>query len=381
MLNFISKLPHVNQSIFSAMTTLCSEHQAVNLSQGFPDFETPNELINLVYRKMLSGHNQYAPMAGLLRLREILAEKIEHLHGYYYNPESEITITAGGTQAIFTAIATIIRPGDEAIIIEPAYDSYAPCVKIMGGFVKSITLEPPGYHINWQLLRRLISSQTKLIIINSPHNPTGTILDEGDMQELIKSVQQTDIMIVSDEVYEHIIFDGHTHLSVSHYPELQERSFVISSFGKIFHNTGWKVGYCTAPSKLMGEFRKIHQFEIFSVNTPIQYALADYLQEEEHYLQLVDLYTEKRNLFSHLLQGTKFKLLPCKGTYFLLAQYGDISDEPDINFAKRLIKDYGVGSIPISSFYTQNMDYKTLRFCFAKKDDTLKEAAERLSKI
>ncbi len=381
-MNIISKLPKVGRSIFSIMTQLANEHQAVNLSQGFPDFETSPELIDLVYRKMNAGHNQYAPMEGVLRLRELIAEKNEKLHGYYYHPETDITITAGATQAISTVITTIIRPGEEVIIIEPAYDSYTPIVKAMGGIVKTLELSPTNnYRIDWFVLRRLINSQTKLIIINTPNNPSATLFEESDMQEFIRAVEGSDILILSDEVYEHIIFDGYKHNSVIKYPELRDRSFVVASFGKLFHTTGWKLGYCLAPKKLMEEFRKLHQFQVFSVNTPMQHAIADYMQDEESYTQLGDFFEKKRNMFFKLMEGTRFKLLPCKGTYFALAQYDTISDETELEFAKRLVKDYGVASIPLSSFYSQDIDNKVIRFCFAKKEATLEQATKRLRKV
>lgn len=363
------------------MAQLAHEYNAVNLAQGAPDFDCSPHLIDAVYRKMQAGHNQYAPMQGILRLREVIAEKIEKIHGHYYSPDTEITITAGATQAISSIISAIIRPGDEAIIIEPAYDAYAPLVKIMGGIVKAVELSPPNYRIDWFVLRRLINSQTKLIIVNTPHNPTGSLLGDADMQELIRAIKGTDIMVISDEVYEHIIYDGYTHNSVARYPELREKSFIVASFGKLVHATGWKVGYCVAPVRMMEEFRKIHQYQMFSVNTPVQHALTDFMQEEESYMKIGRFYQEKRDMFFSMMQKTRFKLLPCKGSYFVLAQYDEISTESDVLFAQRLAKEYGVTGIPVSSFYSQGVDHHVLRFCFAKNDDTLSKATKLLSKL
>lgn len=381
MINITSKLPQVGTSIFSVMSALAKEHNAINLSQGFPDFDCDPQLIKLVHQQMKNGRNQYSPMAGALSLREILAKKIEQLHSSKYNPETEITITAGGTQAIFTALSAIIRPNDEVIIFEPAYDSYAPTVKAMGGFVKAFEMAPPDFKIDWSYVKKLISTDTKMIIVNSPHNPTGTILKDEDIQELINITKNTDILILSDEVYEHIIFDKHKHRSLAAYPELKERTFVVSSFGKLFHTTGWKVGYCCAPELLMNEFRKIHQYNVFSVNTPIQLAFAEYLKNSDVYLQLSEFFQQKRDFFRNILLETKFSLLPCEGSYFQNVTYENISDKKDTKFSIDLLKNNKVACIPNSAFYTRGTDYKTLRFCFAKKQETLEKAVEQLLKL
>lgn len=376
-----SKLPDVGTTIFSVMSSLSAQYNAINLSQGFPDYECSAELVSLVDHYMKKGYNQYAPMPGLLSLREQLSDKQRKLHASEYNPHTEITITAGGTQAIYTALACVIQPGDEVLIFDPAYDSYAPAVTVMGGIVKSIELHPPDYKINWQDVRKLISSKTRMIIINSPNNPTGVILDEEDMRELISIADNTDILLLSDEVYEHLVYDGNQHLSVSRYPELKERSFITASFGKLFHNTGWKIGYCLAPEWLMVEFRKVHQFLVFSVNTPVQHAISDFLKDENNYLGLGAFFQFKKNFFSNLLKDTKFDLLPCLGSYFQSVQYTRISDEKDTDLAIRLTKEFGVASIPVSAFYSKNTDHHVLRFCFAKKQETLEEAVYRLSKV
>lgn len=376
-----SKLPDVGTTIFSLMSNLSAQYNAINLSQGFPDYDCSPELVSLVYQYMKKGFNQYAPMPGLLSLRERLSDKQQKLHASAYNPDTEITITAGGTQAIFTALACVIQSGDEVIIFDPAYDSYAPTVTVLGGIVKSLELNPPDYKINWKDVRRMISAKTRMIIINSPNNPTGVILDAEDMRELINITHNSEILILSDEVYEHLVYDGNQHLSVSRYPELKERSFITASFGKLFHNTGWKVGYCLAPEWLMVEFRKVHQFLVFSVNTPVQYAISDFLRDEKNYLDLGTFFQIKKNFFSNLLKDTRFDLLPCFGSYFQSVQYARISDEKDTDLAVRLTKEFGVASIPVSAFYSKNTDHHVLRFCFAKKQETLEEAVYRLSKV
>lgn len=381
MINLSSKLPKTGTTIFSLMTALAKEHHAVNLSQGFPDFDCDPKLIKLIFDEMKKGNNQYAPMPGIPELRQIISNKIQHLHSSYYAPETEITITAGGTQAIFTAIATVIKPNDEVIIFEPAYDSYAPTVKALGGLVKTYEMAPPDYQIDWSLVKKLVSANTRMIIINSPHNPTGRVLTEEDIRELITITKGTDILIVSDEVYEHIIFDNHKHLSLAAYPALKERTFITASFGKLFHSTGWKVGYCCAPEVLMNEFRKIHQYQVFSVNTPMQLAFAKYLNNSDVYLQLADFFQEKRDFFRKLMTQTKFTLLPCEGSYFQSATYENISDIADHEFAVKLVKEYKVASIPNSAFYSKPNDYKSLRFCFAKKQQTLEQAVEHLIKL
>jgi methionine aminotransferase len=381
MLLLNSKLPAVGTTIFAVMSKLAHEHNAINLSQGFPDYPTDPKLIRAVADAMKDGHNQYAPMPGLPALRELIAEKTAALYGVNYNPETEITITAGGTQAIFTALASVINPGDEVIVFEPAYDCYAPTVKLLGGLVKPFVLHAPDYSIDWEMVKKLFTANTKMIILNSPQNPTGSILTPADMDALIKLTKNTDILILSDEVYEHLIFDGEKHQSVALYPSLQERSFIVASFGKLLHTTGWKLGYCLAPAQLMNEFRKVHQFNVFSVNTPMQVGIAKYLKEEKVYLELAGFFQQKRDLFRSLLAQTKFKLLPCRGSYFQCVSYSGISDEKDTEMATRLVKEFGVASIPVSAFYTKNNDEKILRFCFAKEQDTLEKAVERLIKL
>lgn len=381
MTRIISKLPQVGTTIFTVMSAVAAEVGAINLSQGFPDFETSPALIKLVNNAMKKGHNQYAPMPGVMALREQIAKKTEKLYGAVYDPDTEITITAGGTQAIFTAITAIINPNDEVIIFEPAFDCYAPAIKLAGGVVKSLELAPPDYRIPWDMVKRLINNKTRMIILNTPHNPTATILTKEDIEELSAIVRNQDILILSDEVYEHLIFDGEMHHGMARYPELRERSFIVASFGKPFHATGWKVGYCMAPAFLMQEFRKVHQFLVFSVNTPLQYAIAEHLKDENNYLSLPDFFQQKRDYFRKGLEATKFELLPCSGTYFQSVRYNSITDEKDSDFALRMTKDFGVASIPVSVFYTQGTDHHVLRFCFAKRQETLDKAVDRLIKL
>lgn len=381
MISTQSKLPGTGTNIFSVMSKLAEEHQAINLSQGFPDYDCDPKLIEYVADAMKKGFNQYAPMTGLPVLRELIAEKVKNLYGATYNPDTEITITAGGTQAIFTALSAYIHAGDEVIIFEPAYDCYAPTIKLLGGLVKPYQLAPPDYEIDWEMVKKLFSANTKMIILNSPQNPTGCILSEKDIKALIKLTKNTDIIILSDEVYEHIIFDGKKHQSVALHPELRERSFVVASFGKLLHTTGWKLGYCLAPEQLMKEFRKVHQFNVFSVNTPMQVGVANYLKDSGTYLGLSAFFQQKRDFFRGLLSETRFKLLPCNGSYFQCVSYEHLSDEKDVQMAERLIKEYGVASIPVSAFYIRHTDHHVLRFCFAKKQETLEKAVERLVKL
>ncbi len=376
-----SKLPKTGSSIFTVMSALATQHDAINLSQGFPDFLCDEKLIRLVNQFMVKGMNQYAPMAGILPLREAIAEKAQTLYGAVFNPETEITITPGGTEAIYAAITAVVEDGDEVIIFEPAYDCYAPAVELNRGVPIYVELEPPAYKINWNDVKKLVSQRTKMIIINSPHNPTGSVLNANDMRQLQKIIQNTDIVILSDEVYEHIIFDDLEHHSILRYPKLAERSFVIFSFGKTYHNTGWKMGYCLAPGELMREFRKAHQFIVFSTNTPIQYAFAEMMKEPAYYLGLKNFYQEKRDFFISLMDGLPFQIKPASGSYFQCMSFEKLTDEKDSDFAIRLTKEYGVASIPISSFYHHNKDYKMLRFCFAKEKATLEQAAERLQKL
>ena len=381
MTPIISKLPQTGTTIFTLMSALAEEVGAINLSQGFPDFDTSPKLIELVDAAMNKGYNQYAPMPGVMALREQIAIKTEKLYGAVYNPDTEITITAGGTQAIFTAITAVVNPNDEVIIFEPAFDCYAPAIKLNGGIVKSLELEPPDYRIPWDMVKRLINNKTKMIILNSPQNPTASILHKEDIEQLCAIVKNQDILILSDEVYEHLIYDGQTHHSMALYPELQQRSFIVASFGKPFHATGWKTGYCMAPAFLMQEFRKIHQFLVFSVNNPIQQAIAAHLKDENTYLELAGFFQEKRDYFRKGLAQTRFKLLPCFGSYFQSVTFNDITNEKDSDFALRLTREAGVASIPTSAFYTKATDHHVLRFCFAKRQETLDKAVERLMKI
>jgi len=377
----ISKLPNVGTTIFSVMSALANKHQAINLSQGFPNFKSDQKLMDLVTNAMHSGFNQYAPMPGNLTLCEAIAKKFDILYGTSYHPETEITVTAGATQAIFTIISAFIKQEDEVIIFRPAYDCYEPAVKLQGGKTISIQLDAPRYQVDWNEVKEKINSKTKMIIINTPQNPSGSIFSEKDMLKLQELTKNTNIIVLSDEVYEHIIFDDEKHQSACMFTDLKARSFITASFGKTFHNTGWKMGYCCAPKELMVEFRKVHQFNVFSVNHPMQKGLADYLLEPNHYLTLSNFYQEKRDLFLSLIKNTRFKYLPTKGTYFQVLDFSEITQENDVDFAKRLTIEYGLASIPLSVFNDNNKDDKVLRFCFAKTDDTLKSAAEILNKI
>lgn len=376
-----SKLPKTGTTIFTIMSALAQEHGAINLSQGFPDFMCDERLITLVEQFMRKGLNQYAPMPGILPLREAIVAKAENLYAAKYHPETEVTVTAGGTEAIYAAITAVVEEGDEVIIFEPAYDCYAPSVELNGGVAIYVELEAPDYLIDWNAVKKLINQRTKMIIINTPHNPSGMVMTAQDMKQLQKLTQNTDIIILSDEVYEHIIFDGVEHQSVMRYPKLAERSFVVFSFGKTYHNTGWKMGYCLAPAELMREFRKAHQFIVFSANTPIQYAFAEMMKDPMHYLGLRNFYEEKRNYFLRLTEGSRFKAKPAAGSYFQLLSYKGISNEKDTDFAVRLTKETGVAAIPTSVFYHHSVDRKMLRFCFAKENETLEKAAERLQKV
>lgn len=376
-----SKLPQVSTSIFSVMSKMANDYGAINLSQGFPDFPISEELISLVNKYMSMGLNQYAPMQGVLSLRGAIHEKVKFLYGIEYNIETEITITAGATQALFTAIMALVKDGDEVIIFTPAYDCYAPAVELAGGKTIFIPLKSPNYEMDWDYVKKMINSRTKMMIINTPHNPTGTILHKEDMLELEKITKDNDIIILSDEVYEHIIFDDQKHQSIAKFPSLAQKSMIVASFGKTFHATGWKMGYCLGPEKLMREFRKIHQFNVFSVNTPIQYAIAEYLQKKENYLYLGSMYQAKRDRFLNAIAGSRFKPIPCSGTYFQLLNYSAISKESDVKFAEILVKEHGIASIPVSVFYNNPLDDKVLRFCFAKGDDTIDQAAAILNAI
>lgn len=379
--NIISKLPATGTSIFAIMSGLAREHNALNLSQGFPDFTISEELIKLVNENMLKGNNQYAPMPGIQILRERISEMFFDRYKVNYHPETEITITAGATQALFTAIEAFIRPGDEVIIFEPAYDSYGPAVRLQGGMVKYAQLHQPDYTIDWETLPSLISGSTRMIIINSPHNPTGSIIKSSDLKKLETLIKNRDIILMSDEVYEHLIFDNLKHESVCKYPSLATHSIVVGSFGKTFHATGWKCGFVLAPPNLTAEFRKVHQFVVFAVNTPVQYAIAEFLKNKDNYNNLSQFYQEKRDRFLDLIKTSRFTAIPAKGTYFQLLSYANISDEKELDFAVRLTKEHGIASVPVSPFYHNHTDNKMLRFCFAKTNETLEKAAEIICKI
>jgi methionine aminotransferase len=376
-----SKLPNVGVTIFSVMTKLANDHGAYNLSQGFPDFDVHPDLIALVEKYMRSGHNQYAPMQGLTILRQRLAEKVTALYGAHYNPETEITVTSGATEALFAAITAVVQPGDEVVVFEPAYDAYVPVIQLCGGTPLYFKMKFPHYRVDWDELRDTITDKTKLIIVNTPHNPTGTVLSNEDIAALIQIVENTNLFILSDEVYEHIVFDGLSHQSLARYPELVQRSFIISSFGKTYHSTGWKIGYCLAPELLTREFQRIHQFLTFASNTPIQYAYAEFMQRQDIYSNLSSFYQKKRDRFQSLIEESRFQALPCKGTYFQIVDYSAISNDPDVGFAKQLTIEKGVASIPPSVFYRHGDDHRVLRFCFAKKDETIEKAAEILCRI
>ncbi|HLI93191.1 MAG TPA: methionine aminotransferase [Puia sp.] len=376
-----SKLPQVGTTIFTVMSSLAAELGAVNLGQGFPDFPMSGELISLVAQAMREGHNQYVHMNGLASLREVLAAKIAGLYGAAIDPETQITVTPGGTYAIYTALTTVLRQGDEVIVFEPAYDSYIPSIELNGATPVRIGLRFPDYRIDWEEVRRRVTARTKMILLNSPHNPTGAVLLPEDIEALRAIVRDTGILIHSDEVYEHLIFDRIPHQSMLRYPDLLERSFVSFSFGKIYHCTGWKLGYSVSSPALMKEFRKVHQFNCFSCHAPSQFGLAKYLANKDSYLSLGAFMQKKRDYFAQLMEQTRFTSLPSHGSYFQLYRYGRISDEPDTAFAIRMTKEYGVAMIPVSVFYTSGKDDRVVRFCFAKKESTLEAAVERLIKI
>lgn len=379
--SIFSKLPQVGTTIFSVMSQLANENGALNLSQGFPDFPVDEKLISLVNREMMAGHNQYAPLQGYIGLREQIVKKVESLYGRIYNPDSEITITAGGTQAIFTAITAFLREGDEVVVFTPAYDCYIPAIELTGANPVFVELHAPHFKVDWNEVKKLVNHHTKMIIINTPHNPSGTVWSKSDMLELEKLTRDTDIIVISDEVYQHITFDGEEHQSVARYPELASRSFLVGSFGKTFHATGWKVGYAMGPADLMKEFNKVHQFVTFAVNHPVQRGLAEYLKDPNSYDQVSPFFQAKRDLFINALADSRFKIIPSKGTYFQLLDYSEITDEKDVDFAKRLTIEKKVASIPVSVFYMNESEDSVLRFCFAKQDETLLRAAEILTKI
>jgi methionine aminotransferase len=376
-----SKLPSTGVSIFAVMTRLANEHGAINLSQGFPDFDCAPELVDTVARYMREGHNQYAPMPGVTRLREALSMKIQRLYGRLCDPDTEITVTSGATAAIFSTLSAFVRPGDEVILFQPCYDSYVPVVQLNGGTPVFVTLRFPDYRIDWDEVRRAITPRTRLLLLNSPHNPTGMVLDVHDIRELKRVLEGTDALVVSDEVYEHIIFDGRRHESLARDADLASRAIVISSFGKTYHTTGWKVGYCAAPRPLTAEIQRIHQFVTFTVNGAIQMAYADFVTRDPLCEDLARFYQAKRDLFLRLLDGSRFRPLPCRGTYFQLLDYSAITAGRDSDVALQLITDHGVASIPTSAFLYGVDPGPVLRFCFAKRDDTLERAAEKLRRV
>ncbi|MGB0127839.1 MAG: pyridoxal phosphate-dependent aminotransferase [Rhodocyclaceae bacterium] len=380
-----SRLPDVGTTIFTVMSRLAQEHGAINLSQGFPDFSAPQALFDAVAQQMAAGHNQYAPMTGAAPLREAIAGKIETLYGVQYDAETEITVTAGATQAIFSAVAALVRPGDEVIVFEPVYDSYVPAIVLNGGTPVFARLGFPDYRPDWSQVRRLVTPRTRMIIVNTPHNPSGSVWAAADMAELAAIVDGTDIVVLADEVYEHIVFDdgglGRRHESVARFADLARRSLIVSSFGKTYHVTGWKVGYVAAPQALTTEFRKAHQFIVFAVSHPVQLALAQFMADPAPYLELAEFYRAKRDFFRREMEFSAFELLPCDGTYFQLASYARISEEPDVEFSRRLTQEVGVAAIPVSVFYREPVDHKVVRFCFAKQEETLARAAGRLRSL
>ena len=380
-MNVASKLPAVGTTIFTVMSRLAADTGAINLSQGFPDFDCDPALIEAVARAMRDGHNQYAPMQGVPALRQAIAAKFRDLYGAAYDPDTDVTVTSGGTEAIFDVVAALVHPGDEVIVFEPCYDSYVPAIDVNGGTAVVVPLRFPEYAIPWDAVRAAVTPRTRMIVLNSPHNPTATILSPADMTELAAIVEGTGITILSDEVYEHIIFDGVRHESMARYDALRARSFIVGSFGKTYHVTGWKVGYVVAPAALTAEFRKVHQFVTFSTITPVQHALAEFLSARRGYPELSAFYQRKRDLFLELLAGSRWQPLPSRGTYFQLLDYSAITDEADMDFALRLTREHGVASIPTSAFLYKQPAPRVLRFCFAKKDETLRAAAERLRSL
>jgi methionine aminotransferase len=376
-----SKLPEVGTTIFTEMSVLATRHQAINLGQGYPDFMMSEELISLVNDAMRKGHNQYVHMNGLQSLRENICQKIQELYGSVLHPDETITVTPGGTYAIYTALTTVLQPGDEVIVFEPGYDSYIPNIVVNGATPVVLQLSFPDYRIDWEMVKQKITPRTKMIMLNTPHNPTGSILSRDDIEQLKEVVKDTQIFILSDEVYEHLVFDGRQHESMLRYPELLERSFVCFSFGKTYHCTGWKIGYCVAPPTLMKEFRKVHQFNCFSCNSAVQFALAEYILVKDAYLQLGAEVQKKRDYFMELMSQTKFRAMPSYGSYFQLYSYDGITNERERDFALRLTKEYRVVTIPLSAFYVSDKEDKVLRFCFVKKENTLEEAVARLMKL
>ncbi len=377
----ISKLPNVTTTIFAVMSKMAQEYDAINISQGYPNFSSDPKLIDLVTEAMRSGFNQYAPMPGDTLLRQRITEKLNTSYGSNYSSDSDITITAGATQAIFTAIAATIHKGDEVIVFAPAYDCYEPAIELFGGIPVAIQMKPPLFKPDWKEVADRIGPKTRMIIINSPHNPSGMLFSEDDMSELQRLVVENDLFVISDEVYEHIIFDGNNHQSAARFPALTERTFITASFGKTFHNTGWKLGYCAASSTLMQEFRKVHQYNVFSVNHPIQRALATYLEDPKTYLGLSSFYQAKRDYFLNLISGSRFKFIPSKGTYFQLLDYSEISSDADLLFSEWLTKEKGLATIPTSVFNRSGEDFRQVRVCFAKTDETLAAAAKIINSL
>lgn len=376
-----SKLPKVGTTIFTVMSALAREHNAINLSQGFPDFGCSPKLLELAQKHMNAGFNQYAPMQGVIQLRERIAEIISTCYSANYNTDTEITITAGATQGIYTSIAAFINKGDEVIVFEPAYDCYIPAIEVHGGIAIPVQLTYPGFKVNWEEVKSKLNDKTKMIIINTPHNPSGTVLNENDLKQLEQLVKGKNIIVVSDEVYEHMAFDNQPHQSVARYSSLRSQSIIVSSFGKTVHTTGWKIGYVATPAELMMEFRKVHQFLVFAVNHPFQLALADYLGDKNTYLDLKNFYQTKRDFFRGLIKNSRFTIEDCTGTYFQLLGYKKITEEKDTDFAIRLTKENKLASVPLSVFYSKPTDNNLLRFCFAKKEETLEKAAEIINKI
>ncbi len=374
----LSRLPDVGVSIFAVMTKLAVEHGALNLSQGFPDFDCDPALVDAVHRHLRAGHNQYAPMPGIPALREALSATIARLYGATYDPATEITVTAGATEALFDVISACVRPGDEVVVFEPAYDAYVPVIRLNGGVPRFVTLRAPDYAVDWDAVRRVLTPRTRLLIVNTPHNPTGAIWSAADVEALAGLLDGSGVIVLSDEVYEHIVFDGARHESLARHPGLRGRTCVVSSFGKTYHTTGWKVGYVSAPAALTAEIQRVHQFVTFAVNTPAQMAYAEVTARRERYDDLAAFYQAKRDRFLALVDGSRFRPVPCRGTYFQILDYSAISREPDADFAMRLLRDHGVASIPTSAFLYTSEAPHVLRFCFAKRDETLERAAARL---
>lgn len=380
-MNFQSKLPNIGTNIFTVMSKFAQQHDAVNLSQGFPDYDCSPDLIRHVNEAMKKGFNQYSPMSGVKELRDKIAKKYEDLYGAIYDSENEITVTSGGSEAIFSAISAVVNSNDEVIIFEPAFDLYRPIIELFGGIVKEVILKAPDFKIDWNEVKNLVSDKTKLIIINNPGNPSTMTLKESDFEQLNQILKDSNILLLSDEVYEHIVFDGEKFLSAARFPELKVRTFLVASFGKLFHITGWKTGYCIAPEWLTNELRKVHQFNVFCVNTPVQYGISEFLKNKNEYLKLPEFFQNKRDFLMEGLNSTPFKIIKPEGSYFLLADYSAISDLNDADFAFHLTEKYKVATIPVSAFYKNSPDQKLVRFCFAKKEETMEKALQNLQKL